>query len=398
MKTTNAGKRRDKKGRILHTGESQKANGLYVFKYQGKDGPKFIYSWKLEAHDVLPKGKRPCKSLREKEKEILIDRMAGIDSLGKNMTLCQLYEKHCALNPNVKKSTEKNRRQLMNILEKDKLGNMSIDKIKPSDIKEWAIRMHKNYSYQTIHNAKRSLKAAFYTAVNDDYVRKNPCLFKLNDVIENDTEPKTPLSDEQVKALLSFVKDDSVYSKHYNAILIFLNTGLRNSELCGLTVSDIDFEQGYINVNHQLVKEKDGYYIAPPKTESSNRNIPMCKEVSKALRRQIIERKQLSVMKIDGYANFLFLQDSGTPMYACRYTQIFSGIVKKYNTCHKGEELPNITPHLCRHTFCTNMANKGMAPKTLQYILGHKNICITLDYYAHGSFEAAKEELNRLII
>lgn len=285
----------------------------------------------------------------------------------------------------------------MGMLEKDKIGNMGIEKIKPSDAKEWASRMSHSYSFQTIKNAKRSLTAAFHTAINDGYVRRNPFDWKLEDVIENSTESKAPLTDGQVESLLSFVKEDSVYSRHYNAILILLNTGLRNSELCGLTVSDIDFENEFINVDHQLIKDGDGYSITPPKTENSIRQIPMSKGVSKAFRRQISDRKQLSAMKIDGHSNFLFLNDLGKPMYACLYSQAFTNIVKKYNKSHTGNELPNITPHLCRHTFCTNMANKNMAPKTLQYIMGHKNIGMTLGYYAHGTSEAAKSELNRLI-
>ncbi len=397
MKTTSV-KRKDNKGRILKTGESQRPDGRYEFKYPGTDGkPKFVYSWKLEEHDSLPKGKRPCQSLREKEKEIMRDQMDGIDSSRKNMTLCQLYEKHNNLKANVKKSTVKGRKRLMGMLEKDKIGNMGIEKIKPSDAKEWASRMSHSYSFQTIKNAKRSLTAAFHTAINDGYVRRNPFDWKLEDVIENSTESKAPLTDGQVESLLSFIKEDSVYSRHYNAILILLNTGLRNSELCGLTVSDIDFENEFINVDHQLIKDGDGYSITPPKTENSIRQIPMSKGVSKAFRRQISDRKQLSAMKIDGHSNFLFLNDLGKPMYACLYSQAFTNIVEKYNKSHPGNELPNITPHLCRHTFCTNMANKNMAPKTLQYIMGHKNITMTLGYYAHGTSEAAKSELNRVI-
>ncbi|HBJ06242.1 MAG TPA: site-specific integrase, partial [Erysipelotrichaceae bacterium] len=103
-----------------------------------------------------------------------------------------------------------------------------------SDTKEWAIRMKKNgYSYQTINNHKRSLKACFYTALNDDLVRKNPFNWNLSDVLEDDTIHKTALTDEQVNALLSFLKIDDVYKKYYNAIVVLLYTGLRISELCG---------------------------------------------------------------------------------------------------------------------------------------------------------------------
>lgn len=83
----------------------------------------------------------------------------------------------------------------MNLLEQDKLGSCGIDSVKMSDAKEWSLRMkEKGLSYSVINNDKRSLKAAFYSAIQDDCIRKNPFDFKLNTVIEDDTVPKVPLT------------------------------------------------------------------------------------------------------------------------------------------------------------------------------------------------------------
>lgn len=394
-----ATKRTDSKGRILKTGESQRADGRYAYKYTGTDGKAhFIYSWRLNDTDPLPKGKRQCKSLRELEKEILRDSLDGIDSVGKKMTLIELYEKQNALKPNVRKSTVEGRNALIERLKEDKLGHMQIDKIKPSDAKEWAIRMkEKGYAYQTINNNKRSLKAAFYTAINDDLVRKNPFNFNLSDVIENDTVHKTALTEKQEKDFLNFIKVDETYQRFYRAIVVLLNTGLRISELCGLTVKDIDFENGFINIDHQLKYDKEGYHIPPPKTENSVRRIPILEPVRKALQEEIQERENKQLILIDGYSDFIFLNLKGLPMYGACYSVAFSKIVKKYNKTHKKSPLPVISPHTLRHTFCTNMAKRKMTPNTLQYIMGHKNITMTLGYYAHGSAETAKEEMSALV-
>ncbi len=59
-------------------------------------------------------------------------------------------------------------------------------------------------------------------------------------------------------------------------------------------------------------------------------------------------------------------------------------------------QLPKITPYVCRHTFCSNMAKSGMNPKTLQYIMGHSDIRVTLNTCSHAGFEDAKEELSRV--
>lgn len=388
-------RRKDNKGRLLKTGESQRKDGRYAYKYQDKNGKsKFMYSWRLTDTDPVPKGKRFGRSLRDLERDLQRDLFDGIDSSGKKMVLWQLYEKHNALKPNVRQSTETGRKYLMDILKSDTLGNMSIEAIKPSDTKEWAIRMKKNgYSYQTINNYKRSLKACFYTALNDDLVRKNPFNWNLRDVLEDDTEHKTALTDEQVNVLLSFVQIDGVYQKYYNAIVVLLHTGLRISELCGLTTSDIDFEKGFIQVNHQINYDKGKYSINEPKTDSGIREIPMLEPVRKALMDEIKGRIDVQQILIDGYSDFVFLNQKSLPMYAHCYSNAFSSLIKKYNKYHKGNELPLITPHTLRHTFCTNMANKKITPNTLQYIMGHKNITMTLGYYTHGTAQSAMTEM-----
>ena len=86
-------KRRDKKGRILRNGESQRADGRYAFVYTDCFGKqKFLYSWKLESTDPLPVGRRPCQSLREKEKVILRDINDGITPYGDNLTVLELVK------------------------------------------------------------------------------------------------------------------------------------------------------------------------------------------------------------------------------------------------------------------------------------------------------------------
>ena len=66
-----------------------------------------------------------------------------------------------------------------------------------------------------------------------------------------------------------------------------------------------------------------------------------------------------------------------------------------YNKTYR-VQLPKITPHVCRHTFCSNMAKSGMNPKTLQYIMGHSDISVTLNTYTHVGFDDAKTELLRV--
>ena len=116
-----------------------------------------------------------------------------------------------------------------------------------------------------------------------------------------------------------------------------------------------------------------------------------------ALGRVLENRKGTKLLTIDGYSNFLFLNRDGCPKVATNYDNMFRGLAKKYNKNHE-EALPKVmTPHTLRHTFCTNLANAGMNPKALQYIMGHSNITMTLNYYAHATFASARAEMERLI-
>ncbi|EQI76463.1 transposase Int-Tn [Clostridioides difficile Y401] len=390
-------KRQDSKGRNLRLGESQRKDGRYVYKYTDIFGkPQFVYAWKLVPTDKTPTGKRDDKSLREKEKQIKKDLDDGIDTIGGKMTVCQLYAKKNNQKKNIKRNTEIGRQYLMNALENDPLGMRAIDTVKQSDAKEWAIRMNdKGYSYKTIDNYKRSLKASFYMAIQDDCIRKNPFHFKLSDVLEDDTEPKVILTPEQEEKLLSFMETDNVYSKYRDEVILLLETGLRISELCGLT-THIDMLNRVINIDHQLLRDTEvGYYISTPKTKNGKRELPLTERAYQALERILKNRGKAQPLVVDGYSNFLFLNREGLPKVAGNYESMVRGLIKKYNKTHE-DKLPNITPHSFRHTYCTNMANKGMNPNTLQYIMGHANITMTLGYYAHGTFQSAKAELERL--
>ena len=319
-----AEKRRDSKGRILRTGESQRKDGRYAYKYTDSTGkPQFVYAWKLVSTDKTPAGKRDDVSLREKEKEINRDIADGIDTVGKKMTVCQLYAKQNSQRADVKRGTKKQREYLMGLLRDDPLGGKSIDAVKPSDAKEWAIRMReKGFSFQSISNYKRSLRAAFFIAIEDDCVRKNPFSFALNKVLEDDRGEKTVLTPEQEVSLIDFAQNDPVYQKYADELIILLGTGLRISEFCGLT-TNLDFRNRLIRVDHQLLRDsKNGYYIETPKTKSGYRKIPMSEPVCRALKRVLKNRGKKTTITVDGYTNFLFLKRDGTPKVGMDYNNM----------------------------------------------------------------------------
>ena len=206
------------------------------------------------------------------------------------------------------------------------------------------------------------------------------------------------LNREQKAALLDFMKTDVVYSKYVNEAVILLETGLRISEMCGLTEFDIDFERRLISVDHQLVRAKGGgYAVEQPKTESGKRVIYMTDSVRDALLAVMESRPKAKPLRVDGLSSFIFLNRNGLPRTGADYDRVFRGIRAKYGKKGGIIALPSdLTPHSLRHTFCTDMAKKGMNPKALQYIMGHKDIKMTLGYYSHMDGESAAEEMQRL--
>ena len=390
-------KRRDKKGRLLQKGESQEKNGRYKYRYTDTCGKrKTVYSWRLTQADPIPPNTKKDTPLRELEKEIQSMSLQGVSS--SDLTVIELVDRYLYTKTGVKPNTKVNYNFVRNILKKESFGSKKIDKIKISDAKIFLIKLQNNgKGYSSIHSIRGVLRPAFQMAVEDDLLIKNPFEFKLGTVIVNDSVERQPVPPELEKKFLEFVKNDSHYQKYYDAFFILFKTGLRISEFCGLTIKDIDFENNYINVDHQLQRMRDmSYVVDSTKTTSGTRKLPMSEEVREAFRRIIKSRPKIKVEPmVDGYAGFLFLDKNFKPMVALHWEKYMKRAVDKYNATHQ-IHLPHITPHVCRHTYCSNMAMTGINPKALQYLRGHADIGVTMNTYTHVGYEDAKSELERL--
>lgn len=392
-------KRRDNRNRILRNGESQRKDGRYAFKYIDATGkPQFVYSWKLEKTDKLPTGKRDDLSLREKEKLIQKDIDDQIVPRGGEMTVEELVRKNLMQKTGVRHNTEANYNFVLNIIKKEEFGKRRIDKVKQSDAKCWLIKLQQDgRGYSSIHSIRGVVRPAFQMAVDDDLIRKNPFEFQLATVVVNDSVTREAITRKQERAFLEFVASDKHFCKYYDGIYILFKTGLRISEFVGLTLADVDMKNRKININHQLQRKRNmEYIIEDTKTSSGTRVIPMTDDVYECFKRIIANRKKPKVEPmICGKSGFLYLDKNDMPMVALHCEKYFQHICEKYNSIYK-VQMPKITPHVCRHTFCSNMAKSGMNPKTLQYIMGHSDIGVTLNTYTHIGFEDAQEELQRV--
>lgn len=397
-------KRKDSKGRNLQKGEGQRANGRYYFQYKDIFGKsRVIYSWDLA-------------ELREKEKPILKDLEDGIDNISSKMSLNELFDLYISLKNKEKfrASTRNNYEAMWKLHIRDtELGIAEIGNIKPTHIKRfYALLKEKGLSNSTIKLFHSMLLPCFELAVNDDMIRKNPAKNCLEEY-KGGAKEKTALTLQEQTELLHFVSESNVYNTYEPIIRYMLGTGCRIGEVIGITWNDIDMKSREISINHQMIykKDKDGktvFHISKTKTEAGNRKIPMTPEVYDALCKQRRYNLYMGIPRnyiVDNYSNFIFTTKSGKPIAPNGFNNAMKNIVEAYNKREvRNAEyekrqpilLPHISAHTFRHTACTRMAEAGIQPKTLQYILGHSDMSITMNVYTHAQYDNVKKEMENM--
>lgn len=337
------------------------------------------------------------EELRRKEAAIQKDISDGIDYAAGRITVIELLERYISLKQGVRYNTKVGYSFVFNLVKSEDFGHRRIKDIKVSDAQLWFLKLHQDgKGYSTLTSVRGVVKPAFQMAYNEDIIRKNPFDFRIVDVVPNDSEKRIAMTEDQQNTWMTFIKTDKTYSKYYDEFIVLLETGLRVREFCGLTINDLDFKERRIRVDHQLVRERGGkYYIEKTKTESGCRYIPMTDDVCMSLQRILEKRPKVQMeMMVDGYTGFLLLDKNNKPKVALHIENEMRWAMKKYNKLHPDKPLPHITPHVFRHTFCTN---SGMDVKMLQYLMGHSDVGVTLNVYTHSSYERAAEQMTKVV-
>ena len=381
-------KRKDNKGRILRSGESQRKDLTYQYRYTDPFGRReTVYSPDL-------------KGLREKELEIEKMALKGGDYAAGNITVEELVQRYLGFKKGVRYNTKVGYKFVSNLISKQVFAKKKIRDVKVSDAQLWLLKLQNQdgYGHSSICTVRGVLKPAFQLAVNDDVLPKNPFDFPLVGLIKNDSSTHPVLSVEQEKEWMDFIKNSSTYSKYYDEFVVLLNTGLRVSEFCGLTKTDLDFENRRIRVDHQLLRERNGtYFIEYPKTKAGSRFVPMNDATYQSLQNILKNRPKLEEeMTIDGYTGFILIDSRRHPKVALHLINELRWAQARYNTLYPGNSMPKISPHVFRHTFCTRMATSGMDVKTLQYIMGHSDIGVTMNVYTHCDYDQAAKQMAKI--
>lgn len=380
-----AEKRKDDKGRLLEKGESQRKDGSYMYRWNDLEGKRrTIYAPTLN--------ELRNKKLDISKKEIF----CGISWSDGKMTVRNLIEQFENLQ-NVKITTRKKYEYFHTLLEKIGIMDVPIKDIRTSTAKMYMVRLSEfGYAYGTVQNVKAYLSPAFQMAVEDDLLLKNPFLFKLHRLIEDDRKERTCISEEEEKRLLEFTKSHGWFRHSYEDIVILLNTGMRVSELYGLTFSDIDMKNRRIYVNKQLHWIDGKYQILSTKSKAGVRTLAMNDVTRKAFLKKFTDKRPQVEYVIDGHSGFIFINHRGRPKTRRNLQITMENIRKKYKELGLGE-FSEITPHVLRHTFCSRMVEKGMNVKTLQMVMGHSDISTTLNVYTHKTPEDVAKEMENIV-
>ena len=361
----------------------------YEYHYKdclGKE--RVISSYRLEMTDQLPKGKKSTKSLREKETEINAYLKNSIDINGTKLTLLEVIDRYLNSLYNRKKLTHNTKvgyNVTVNTLKQYKLGYMEIGKIRPEHCEEWLADMKKKYRGSSIQTQISLIKRTFEYALDYDYVAKNP--FRRITTDRSDSKKMEALSVEDMNRFLDFCLNDTHSSHCYDMLYVLFWSGLRASELCGLTLDNIDMDNRMITVDKQLQCINHTHVVLPTKTTNGVRTIPMTDGVYESFQR-IIENRYLKgdiePVCYDEHGNvyegFVFLATrSRRTITRSHVEEYLQNCIKRFNNANPENPIRKFEPHICRHTFATNM--QYLPPKTLQYIMGHGNISTTMDNY-----------------
>lgn len=394
-------RRTDNKGRVLRVGESQDKSGRYCFKYTDINKKRHaVYALTLT-------------ELREKEVQIERDRQDGINITKGNLSLNQLFKFYIDTKTDLRDTTRCNYIASWNTGVKNTfIGEMKITAIKQMHIKRlYADYVEKGLSYNTVKLYHNLIYPSLQLAVDSDIIRKNPAK-GCRQGIEKKQKEKCSLTMAQQEAFLHFIKNHNSYSVYYPMLFFALSTALRIGELSGLRWSDVDLKENIIHIRQQLIYKNLGdgckFHIQSLKTDAGRRDIPLTEDVRKSLIKQkeicLMLGKEAKRQAIEGITDFVFTNSQGKPYAVNAMNFILNNIVKAYNYQEKdlaekehreAELLPHISAHILRHTGCTRLAESGIEPKTLQYIMGHSNISVTMDIYNHVDTIRIKNEMEK---
>lgn len=361
------------KGKEIGKGLSQEKNGLYLARYVDKFGKRQTKRFK---------NLQECKqwyadaTYEDEHTDLTRPSELTVDAWFENW----YKTKESTTKPNTHSSYKTRYKKDI----QEVIGYMQLTEVKPMHCQLIFNKMaEKNRSNNTMNSTRIVLHNLFELAQANDIIHQNPChkLVKSNIGIEK--EEKEALTKEEHQRFLEIIRG----CKYENQYRFVLQTGLRAAELVGLKWSDIDFKGRKIKVTQITYFHNESTISGTPKSKSSIRVIPLTDEAIRLLKLEKEKMSSLKVIPIE-WKDYVFLNPrNGEPILTSRYDETI------YRLCDKNH-FKRISMHILRHTFATRCIEGGMKPKTLQKIMGHSSITVTMNRYVHTTEEEKHREIS----
>lgn len=340
---------------------------------------------------------RTVKECKQKEQEIRKAIEEGTYHTGKEITLDEYFEAWVeSKRDTVKESTLRSNRSLYKGISKaviDKAGHefgkLKIKEIEAQHVRNLQSALRKEHkSTRTVNDSIYFVKCIFKSAIIDHLVVFNPAdgvkPLKRTEEKARDTIHRA-LTKEETTKFLEYAKD----SWYCNLYIFLLNTGCRIGEAGAVLRGDITTNG--LNIQRTVTRTETGAYIIgkDTKTEAGKRFIPLNEAAKDALNRQIKINQYIYGDKVVDMTEPIFKTVKGTILKASIVNTDIARICKKAG-------VNRFTDHAFRDTFATRCVESGMKPKVLQEIMGHTNIEITMNLYAHAMDQTKEQELKEV--
>lgn len=379
---------KDLKGKELGVGITQRKDKIYQARYSDRWGKrKTIYNSNLrELRKQLAEAISSNENFLSIKEEITLDKWFN--------RWMEVY-KEKSIRPNTK-------REYTHIYYKNispYIGARYINSLVKSDIQMLIDRASDdNYAYERQNKIKVILRDMLQRAVEDNLIINNPVSgIKLR-------------ADKEVKAKSLTLNEQNTFFEYCqntfydNLFNIAVNTGLRPGELFALQVSDIDLENGYIDVNKTLVyqkyltDERKEFHIEPPKTKQSYRKVPINSVCREYLKNQLLLKTVVAQKRPKQQNEYLFVTKFNTPLNSVIYSDAIKAVIRQINLTRPFDKQFEIfSGHAFRHTFATRCFENGVDAKVVQSYLGHASLKMTMDLYTHVTDDKSAMDIEKIV-
>ena len=269
------------------------------------------------------------------------------------------------------------------------LGSLTLESLNTASIQRWinSLSNDKGLAPKTIKNAFQNLNAALEKAVDLKMIIRNPC--------KGVVLPKAKKKEIEVysKAEIDNMLHLAQGTDFYLTLLLLVTLGLRRGELAGLQWKHIDLKQGTVTICDTIVTVNGKPVQKPPKSASGNRTLSMGTELTSVLKSAKAEHCAKVLSGQMQHTDYVIHKSNGEPYNPDSITQKWERFLEKNN-------LRKLRLHDLRHSCATLMIANGIDPKTVQYRLGHADISITMNTYAHCTpqmDQAAAQTMDKVV-